>query len=53
MQEWLTNVNALTGGKLPVDYACHNSDVSVSTSIDFVVRSSAIEGTALNSRSQN
>jgi hypothetical protein len=43
MQEWLTNVNALTGGKLPVDYACHNSDVSVSNpaSLPWIVDSTS------------
>jgi hypothetical protein len=43
MQEWLTHVNALTGGKLPVAYACHNSDVSVSNaaSLPWIVDSTS------------
>jgi hypothetical protein len=27
MEQWLTNVNALTSGQLPIVYACHNADV--------------------------
>ncbi len=28
MLQWLTNVNALTAGQLPIVYACHNADVA-------------------------
>jgi hypothetical protein len=47
MKEWLTNVGALTGGQLPVVYACHNSDVSVSNaaSLPWIVDSSPSGGT--------
>ncbi len=43
MDAWLGNVNALTSGKLPVAYACHNSDVGISntSSVPWIVDSAS------------
>jgi hypothetical protein len=43
MDEWLGNVGALTGGQLPVAYACHNADVGVAdkASLPWIVDTSS------------